>query len=59
VKVEGIVLGNKDVLEAGLADYVASLKASPVFSQANIEKKSVEKYRSESVLHFNLDLRMS
>ena len=59
LKVEGIVLGKKDVLEAGLADYVASLKASPVFSQAVVEKKSVEKYRSESVLHFNLNLRMS
>lgn len=59
LKIDGIVLGNKDVLEAGLADYVTALKSSPVFSQAKIEKKGLEKYRSESVLHFNLDLTLS
>jgi Tfp pilus assembly PilM family ATPase len=59
VSIEGIVTGNKDALEAGLAEYVSSLKSSPVISQATIEKKIVEKYRSENVLHFNLDLKLS
>ncbi len=59
LNIEGIVMGNKEALEAGLADYVSSLKSSPMISQATIEKKNLEKYRSESILHFNLDLKLS
>jgi len=57
--IEGIVMGKQEMLEAGLAEYVTSLKSSPIFSQATIEKKNIEKYRSENVLHFNLDLKLS
>lgn len=59
LSIEGIVQGKQEMLEAGLADYVATLKSSPIFSQASIEKKNIEKYRSENVLHFNLDLKLS
>jgi len=59
LSIEGIVMGKQEMLEAGLAEYVTTLKSSPIFSQAVIEKKNIEKYRSENVLHFNLDLKLS
>lgn len=59
LNIEGIVTGKAENLEAGLAEYVSSLKSSPVIEDAAIEKKSVEKYRSENILHFNLDLKLS
>ncbi len=59
LELEGIVFGKKDELEQNFADYITRLKTSPVFSEWNIVKKTVELYRSENVLHFTMDLRLS
>ena len=54
--VEGLIRGDRKLLETSLAAYVMVLEASPLFRQVSIQKNSVEPFVKEEALHFILKL---
>ena len=56
---EGIILGNQTTFEGSLAEYLIKLKASPLFEQPAIDKKSREIYQDSEVLRFTAQLKLS
>lgn len=55
---DGIILNEREKLEASLASYVMTLEASPLFSQVTISKNTVEPYLKGEALHFTLNLKV-
>lgn len=55
---EGIILSERQKLEATLASYIITLEASPIFSQVTLGKNSVIYYVKGEVLHFILNLKV-
>lgn len=58
VTLEGLVIGDRKILETSLAGYVMLLEASPVFRQVTIQKNSVEPFQKGQALHFILNMRV-
>ena len=58
VTVEGLILGERPLLETSLASYVMALEASPLFRQVTIQKNTVETYVKGEALHFILILKV-
>jgi Tfp pilus assembly PilM family ATPase len=56
---DGIVQGNRLVLESALAAYLTELGNSPFFDQLTISKKSYESYQNEEGLRFTARLNLS
>lgn len=52
ITLEGVVVGKSDHSDDALADYLAKLKASKIFSDFSVEKTRTEKIRKRDVLHF-------
>jgi type IV pilus assembly protein PilM len=59
VVVEGVILGNRQSLDASLADYITRLQTSPVFRQVTIQKNSVERTKKRDVLHFTITMKIA
>jgi hypothetical protein len=55
---DGIVQGNRLVLESTLAGYLSELGNSPFFDQLKISKKSFESYQNEEGLRFTARLNL-
>jgi hypothetical protein len=55
---EGLVIGDRQVLENALAGYVLTLENSPVFRQITIQKNAVVPFMSKQALHFILNLKV-
>ena len=55
---DGIVQGNRLVLESTLAGYLTELGNSPFFDQLQISKKSFEPYQNEEGLRFTAQLNL-
>jgi len=55
---EGIILTEREKLEAALARYIMILDASPLFNQVTIGKSSVEPYLKGEALHFILNMNV-
>jgi type IV pilus assembly protein PilM len=55
---EGIVLGDRLMLESALAGYMLELKNSPLFDQPNINSKSFEFSGNNEVLRFKAQLNL-
>ena len=53
---EGLIRGDRKLLETSLAAYVMVLEASPLFRQVAVQKNSVEPFVKEEALHFILKL---
>jgi hypothetical protein len=53
---DGIVQGNRLVLESTLAGYLTELRNSPFFDQLTISKKSFERYENKEGLRFSARL---
>jgi Tfp pilus assembly PilM family ATPase len=58
VTVEGLILGERPLLETSLASYVMALEASPLFRQVTIQKNTVVPYVKGEALHFILILKV-
>ena len=58
VVLEGIVLGDRNVLEASLANYLIALRESPLFDQPVISEKSMGALGVTEVLQFIVKLKM-
>lgn len=55
---DGIVRGDRLILESTLAGYLMELKNSPMFDQPTISKKSFERYKDKDVLRFTARLKL-
>ena len=55
---DGIVRGDRLILESTLAGYLMELKNSPMFDQPTISKKSFERYKDKDVLRFIARLKL-
>ncbi len=55
---DGIVQGDRLILESTLAGYLMELKNSPMFDQPTISKKSFERYKDKDVLRFTARLKL-
>jgi len=55
---DGIVRGDRLILESTLAGYLMELKNSPIFDQPKISKKSFERYKDKDVLRFTARLKL-
>ncbi len=54
----GIVRGDRLILESTLAGYLMELRNSPMFDQPKISKKSFERYKEKDVLKFTARLKL-
>jgi hypothetical protein len=55
---DGIVQGNRLILESTLADYLMELRNSPLFDQPTINKKSFERFENKEGLRFSARLKL-
>lgn len=55
---EGIVFGNKEMLDSYLTQYVVNLENSPVFSKVSVQKKDIVKFNKKEVIYFTLGARI-
>ena len=57
--VDGIILGERQMLEASLVRYMMSLESSPIFSTPMVHQSALESwYGKGEVLHFTLELEL-
>ena len=55
---DGIVRGDRLILESTLAGYLMELRNSPMFDQPKVSKKSFERYEENDVLRFTARLQL-
>ena len=55
---DGIVRGDRLILEPTLAGYLMELKNSPMFDRPTLSKKSFERYKDKDVLRFTARLNL-
>jgi Tfp pilus assembly PilM family ATPase len=58
ILVEGLIMGERQILETSLAGYMMVLEASPLFHQVTIQKNSMEPYQKGEALNFTLNLKV-
>jgi len=58
VTIEGLITGERALLETSLAAYTMALESSPLFRQVVLQKNSVEPYLKKEALHFILNLKV-
>jgi len=56
--VDGIVQGDRLILESALAGYLMELRNSPIFGQSTISKKSFEQFENKEGLRFTARLKL-
>ncbi|MEE4262328.1 MAG: hypothetical protein V2I56_06525 [Desulfobacteraceae bacterium] len=55
---DGIISGDRLILEPKLAGYLMELKNSPMFDEPKLSKKSFERYKDDDVLRFTARLKL-
>jgi len=58
IVLDGIVQGDRLILESTLAGYLMALKDSPLFGQPRISKRCFERYNERDVLRFTARLKL-
>jgi len=58
VVIEGVIFGDRKLLDSMLAGYVIKLESSPIFRLVSIQKNSVDTFKKNDVLHFILDVKI-
>jgi len=58
IEIEGLVLGEKKLLQSTLNAYVLKLDGSPLFGQVKVQKTSEENYRRGAVLRFTATMKI-
>jgi hypothetical protein len=58
VTIEGVIFGDRNMLDSILAQYVMKLENSPVFSQVLIQKNSITTFNKNEVLQFTLSAKI-
>jgi hypothetical protein len=55
---DGIVSGDRLILEPNLAGYLMELKNSPMFDEPKLSKKAFERHKNNDVLRFTARLKL-
>jgi Tfp pilus assembly PilM family ATPase len=58
VVIEGVVLGDRNILDSFLAQYVMKLDNSPMLKEVTLQKNTVILFKKNDVLHFTLSLKI-
>ncbi|HPD58141.1 MAG TPA: hypothetical protein PKW17_12925, partial [Smithellaceae bacterium] len=58
VFVEGVIFGERDMLQSLLAQYVMKLENSPMFKKVTINKTSYTTFRKSDILHFTINAQV-
>jgi hypothetical protein len=56
--VEGVIFGERDVLDSSLAQYVMKLGNSPMLRQISVQKSGIITFKKSEVLHFTLSAKL-
>ena len=56
--VEGVIFGERDVLDSSLAQYVVKLGNSPMLRQVSVQKSGIITFKKSEVLHFTLSAKL-
>ncbi|HBO85311.1 MAG: hypothetical protein A2073_08010 [Deltaproteobacteria bacterium GWC2_42_11] len=59
VLIDGIVLGERNMLESDLYSYIMKLESSPIFSGINVQKSNLEPHKNGDILHFTINMKIS
>lgn len=57
IVLEGLVIGNRDLLDSMLAQYVMKLEYSPMLKQVSVPKSAVVKFIKDEALQFTINLK--
>lgn len=58
VILEGVVSGNRNILDSSLAQYVMKLENSPILRQVSVQKSSIMTIKKVEVLYFTLSAKI-
>jgi len=58
VTAEGVVFGDRKMLESSLAGYIMKLKSSPMFSHVSVQRNSIEPLVKDEVLYFIIEMKL-
>jgi hypothetical protein len=58
ISIEGIISGNKDMLESDLTQYVVKLENSPLFNKISVQKKDMVTFNKGEGIHFILSVKI-
>jgi Tfp pilus assembly PilM family ATPase len=58
VSIEGVVLGERNALDALLAQYVMNLERSAVLQGVTVEKSSIVNFGKKEILHFKINAKI-
>ncbi len=58
VVLEGVIFGERDMLQSLLAQYVMKLENSPMFKKVIINKTSYTTFRKSEILHFTINAQV-
>jgi Tfp pilus assembly PilM family ATPase len=58
VIIEGVIFGDRDMLDSLLAQYVINLENSPMLSQVSVQKNNIVVFKKNEVLQFTLSAKI-
>lgn len=58
VSIEGVVLGNRGMLDAQLTQYVMKLESSPLFRNVSVQKSSMVNFRNGEIIQFVINAKI-
>jgi hypothetical protein len=58
VTIEGVIFGDRNMLDSLLAQYVMKLENSPILNHVSIQKNSVATFKKSEVLQFTLNAKI-
>ncbi|KAF0157762.1 MAG: hypothetical protein FD159_1338 [Syntrophaceae bacterium] len=58
VTIDGVVLGDRNELDALLAQYIMKLENSPIFQGVALQKSSVVKFKKKEILQFTINAKI-
>ena len=58
VVIEGVIFGDRKMLDSMLAGYIVKLESSPIFQMIKVQKNTVEPFKKNDVLHFIIDAKI-
>jgi hypothetical protein len=58
VTIEGVIFGDRNMLDSLLAQYVMKLENSPILNQVSIQKNNIVTFKKNDVLQFTLSAKI-
>jgi hypothetical protein len=58
ISIEGVVLGDRSILDALLAQYIMKLENSPILQGVALQKSSIVKFKKKEILQFTINAKI-